>query len=70
MSPLGGALKALLGLALAWAWWTGKLTRLTDKATGILASTSATSASSTSSGTGVQLIPSAPGGSPTPNPYG
>lgn len=50
MSPLGGAMKALLGLALAWAWWNGKLARLTDLATGKLGGQAAGAAPASAQG--------------------
>lgn len=58
MSPLGGALKALLGLALAWAWWTGKLARLTDLATGKLGGQAAAGAAPSSAPGGAAPSPS------------
>lgn len=46
MSAAGGALRALLGIALAWAWWTGRLSRLTDGAASLLSGAPAAAAAS------------------------
>ncbi len=58
MSAAGGALRALLGIVLAWAWWTGRLSRLTDGAAALL-----------SGAPGPAAAPASSAGAPAPSPH-